>query len=84
MQKYAFLDNLRTITQEVNMEARQMTPFFHLLFAIYLFVIFISEFEITQKSFSCGSLFGPFWSVKYLNFRPKATDSDSFSHLSRK
>ena len=30
--KYTFLDNLRVITQEGNMETRQMTPFFHLLF----------------------------------------------------
>ena len=29
-------------------------------------------------------LFGPFWSVKYPNFSPKATDSDSASYLSRK
>ena len=30
--KYTFLDNLRAITQEGNMEIRQMVPFFHLLF----------------------------------------------------
>ena len=30
--------------------------------------MFIFEFENTQNSFSCGLSFGPFWSVKYLNF----------------
>ena len=30
--KYTFLGNLRTITQEANIETRQMIPFFHLLF----------------------------------------------------
>ena len=70
-----FLDNLKTITQEGNMVTRQMT---HLLF---LFVIFISEFENTQNSFSCGPPFGLFWSVKYLNFWPKATHSDSLRLL---
>ena len=34
LQKMHFLDNLRTITQERNMGTGQMTPFFHLLFAI--------------------------------------------------
>ena len=58
--------------------------FFHLLFPIYLFVTFISEFENTQNSFSFGPPYGPFWSVKYLNFWPKATNSDSSSHFSRK
>ena len=52
-------------------ETRKMTPFF-----IYLFVTFISEFENTQNSFSCGPPFGQLWSVKYLNFWPKATDSE--------
>ena len=33
-----------------------------------LLVTFISEFENTQNSFPCGSPFGPFWSVKYINF----------------
>ena len=28
-----FLDNLRTITEERNMETRQMTQFYHLLFS---------------------------------------------------
>ena len=62
-----FLDNLRTITWESNMETRQMTPYFNLLFPFYLFVTFIFVFENSQNSFSCSSTFGPFWSVKYLN-----------------
>ena len=37
--KYTFLENLRTITQEESMEARQMTPFFHLLLLLYYFKI---------------------------------------------
>ena len=65
------------------MEARQMTPFFSSIFSD-LFVIFISEFENTQNSFLCRPPFGSFWSVKYLNFWPKATDSASSSHFSRK
>ena len=32
--KCPFLDNLKTITQEGNMETRQMIPFFHLLFML--------------------------------------------------
>ena len=34
----------------------------------------ISEFEKAQNSLTCGSPFGSFWPVKYLNFWPKATD----------
>ena len=30
-------------------------------------------FETSQNSFSCGPLFGLFWSVKYLNFGQKLT-----------
>ena len=44
----------------------------------------ISEFENTQNLFSCGLPFDSFWYVKYLNFCPKATDSDSSLHFSRK
>ena len=53
------------------METRHMNQFFHLLFSLQLFVTFIFEFENTQNSFSCGPSFGPFCSVKYLNFEPK-------------
>ena len=45
-----------------------MIPVFHLLFTLQLFVTFIFIFENSQNSFSCGPHFGPFWSVKYLNF----------------
>ena len=65
------------------METRQMTPFFSSTFSA-LTVTFISEFENTQNSFSCGSPFDKFWSIKYLNFMPEATDSDSSSYFSRK
>ena len=60
-----------------------MTPFFSSTFSD-LIVIFISEFENILNSFSCGPPLGPFCSSKYLNFCPKATDSDSSSHFSRK
>ena len=42
------------------MEARQMTPFFHLLFLVLLCVTFTFVFENSQL-----------WSVKYLNIRQK-------------
>ena len=84
LQKIHFFDNLRIITQERNMEATQMTPFFHLLLLLYLFVTFISDFENTQNSFPCGPPFVQFWSVKYLYFLPKTTDSDRLSYFSRK
>ena len=76
------LDNLSTITQEGCMETRQMIPFFLSIFS-NLFAIIISEFENAQNSFSCGPAVGPFWSVKYLNVRPKVTDSDSSSHFTK-
>ena len=69
--KCSFLNNLRTITQEGNMENRQMTPFFHLLFALWLFVTLIFEFENTQNSFPCGPISRPFWSAKHCNFGNK-------------
>ena len=59
--------DLRIITQEGNVKTRQMTSFFSSTFST-LFVIFISEFENSQNSFSCGPSFGPFRSAKYLNF----------------
>ena len=65
------------------METRQIPHFLYLRFPIII-VIFISEFENTRNLLLCGPPFGPFWSVKYLNFWPKATDSDSSSQLSRK
>ena len=52
LQKMCFLDNLRIIPHERSMETRQMTPFFSSTFS-NLLVIFISEFENVQNSFSC-------------------------------
>ena len=75
---------LKGITRKGTWKLDRWPHFFHLLFPLYLFVTFISEFENTQNSFSCGLPFGPFWSVKYLNFSPKATDSDSSLYFSRK
>ena len=60
-----FFDNLRTTIHEGNMEIRQMTSFFLSTFS------FIFLFENSQNSISCGHPFGPFWSVKYLNFGQK-------------
>ena len=65
--KCTFLDNLRTITEERNMKTRQMTPFFSSTFSAQ-FITFIFVFRNSQNSFPCGPPFGPFWSVKYLNF----------------
>ena len=70
-EKYTFLDNWRTMTQEGNVKTRQMSPFFYLPFLFELFVTFIFVFEYSQNSFSYGLLFGPFCSVKYLNFGKK-------------
>ena len=63
------------------MKTRQRTPFFLSTFSA-LFVTLISEFENIQNSFSYDLPFAPFWSVKYLNFWPKATDSVSLSYFS--
>ena len=52
IEKMHLFDNLRIITQEGNMKTTQITPFFHLLFLLYLLVTFISEFENTYNSFS--------------------------------
>ena len=49
LQKMHFLDNSRTITREWNIETREMTPFFPLLFLFCLTVKFISKFENSQK-----------------------------------
>ena len=69
-QKYTFLDKLRTITQEGNVETRQMTPFFSSTF-FALFETFIFVFENSQNSLLFGLPFSPFWSVKYPNFGQK-------------
>ena len=71
LQKMQFFHNLRTITQERNMETRKMTQFFHLLFPLILFVTLIFVSEKSKNSFSCGPPFDPFLFVKYLNFGQK-------------
>ena len=70
LQKMHIFRNLRTITQEKNMETTQMISFSSSTFSA-LFVTFIFVFENSQNSFSCGPHFGPFWSTKYLNLRQK-------------
>ena len=47
-----------------------------------MLVTFISEFEIAQNLLQVVPSFGPLWSVKYLNFWPKATYLDSSSYFS--
>ena len=70
--KYTFLDNLQTITQEGNMETRQMTPFFLATFStLNVCNIHFFLFENSQNPFWCDPRFGPSWSVKYLNFGQK-------------
>ena len=39
--------------------------------AFFVVVTFIFVFENCQNSFSCRPFFGPFWSVKYLDFGQK-------------
>ena len=58
LQKCTFLDNLRTITQDGNKKLEKW-PIFSSTFS-NLFVIFISEFENTQNSFSRCFLGGSF------------------------
>ena len=65
------------------MKTRQTTPFFPSIFYA-LFVTFIFIFENSQNSFSFGPRFGLLWSVKYLNFWAKATNSANPSYFSVK
>ena len=76
--KCTFLDNLRTIAQEGNMETRQRTPLVSSTSSA-LFVTFISEFVFISEFEFIPAVppFDPFWSVKYLSFWAKATNSDS-------
>ena len=63
--KRTFLDNLRTVTQEGDMETRQMTPFFSFTFsALTVCMIFIFMYVPPPLP----PPFAPFWSVKNLNF----------------
>ena len=62
--KWAIFDISMTITPGANI--RQISPFFHLLFELYLFVYFIFAFQDLQNSVAWVSLLGIiFWSVKY-------------------
>ena len=75
-----FLDNLRTITQEGNMETRQMTPFFSSSFSaltvcnIHFYIWKYSKFIFMWSILVC----------KISQFWAKATDSNSPSYFSRK
>ena len=53
------------------METRQITPFFTSTFCALTGCNIYFCFENSQNSFSCALLFGPFWSVKCLNFEQK-------------
>ena len=66
------------------METTQMVPFLHLIFSALTVLILISEFENTQNPLLPVPYFGSFWSVKYLNSWPKASDSDSSLDFSGK
>ena len=72
--KYTFLDNLRTIIQEGNMEIRQLNPFFLSSFSLKLTFIFV--FKNSQNSLSCGPPFAPFWS-EIPQFWEKAINADN-------
>ena len=60
------------------MKTSEMTSFFHFS---SMFVTFILVFENSQTLFSCSLSFGPFRSVKHLNFQqnlPIRTDHYTF------
>ena len=82
LQNMHFLDNLRTTTQEGSMETRQMIPFFSSTF---------SNLTVCNVHFwiwKCLYFYVvPLWSIlvcKIPQFWPKAANSDSSSHFSRK
>ena len=58
--KCNFLDNLRTITQEGNMETRRLTPFLLSSFSVLTVCNIYFVFENSQNSFSCCP---PLWSM---------------------
>ena len=80
--KCTFLGNLRTITQEGNIETRQMTPFFSSIFSNLTVCNIHFWIWKYSKLISFSPPFCPLWSAKYLNFWPKATNSDSSLHFS--
>ena len=62
LQKMHLFRQFQGHKSEGNMETKQMTPFFSSTFFALTVFNFISEFENTQNSFSCGQ----FWSAKNL------------------
>ena len=70
LQKMHFLGQFKDHNSGRQHGTRQMTTFFSSTFSA-LFVISIFVFENSQNSFSCGTPFGPFWSVKFVNFVQK-------------
>ena len=85
LKKCNFFENLRIITQEENMETTKTTPFFSSTFLTFSTCLYYSflDWKILNIHFQIH-YFGLFWSVKYLNFLPKTSDSDSISYFSRK
>ena len=84
LHKMHFLDNLRTIIQEGNMETRQMTPFLSSTFSDL--AVYNIRFQIWKYSKFIFK-WSPLWSIlvcKITLFWPKATNSDNSSYLPRK
>ena len=71
LQKNHFFDNLRTITQEGNMETELMTSFFSSTFSTVTFYDIHFCIWKWSKLILMWSPLGPFWSVKYLNLDQK-------------
>ena len=63
-----FLDNLRTVTHERNMETREMILFFSSTFST-LTVTFISEVENTKNKNSFIFLWTPLWFILVYKIR---------------
>ena len=74
-------DNSRNITRGKDIKTTGMIPIF--LYTFFRLPVCDIYFWI-WNSFSCGSPFGPFFSVKYRNFSPTATYLNSSSYFSRK
>ena len=55
---------------EGSIETRQMTPFFSSSSSALTICNYFA-FENSRNLFSCDPPFGPFWSIKYLNFGQK-------------
>ena len=79
-----FLDNLRIITKEDNIETRQMTIFFSSTIYALTIVTFIFAIDSSQNSFSLLSCLLSILVCKISQFWTKATDLDIPSYFSRK